>query len=274
MARHTLDRSKARRSRDPHRALAGGHTTLLFRSYRRHGDAAAREALVRRYLPLARTLAKRYARSSEPYEDLVQVASLALLKAIERFDPDRGSDFRAFAMPTILGELKRHFRDAGWSMHVPRGVQERALLVQQASERLTSRSGRAPTVPEIASEVGLTHEEALDALRAAETYDSLSLDEMRGAGRANSDGDETTLGEALGEEDARYELIEDDIAVTEAIKTLGDRERRILHLRFVKEMTQAQIAAELGVSQMQISRLLRRSLAQLRTEATGAAAEA
>lgn len=234
---------------------------ILFRRYRGHRDQAAREELVRRYLPLARSLARRYSRSSEPYEDLVQVASLALLKAIERFDPERGIDFRAFAIPTILGELKRYFRDAAWAVHVPRSVQERALVVEEANERLTNQLGRPPSVREIAADLDLTNEDVLDGLKAAQAYDTLSLDESPGS--PSLDGDETTLGDTLGADDERYELIESDVAVAEAVQTLPERDRRILYLRFVKEMTQSEIAAQMGVSQMQISRLLQRSLSQL-----------
>jgi RNA polymerase sigma-B factor len=239
----------------------------LFRRYRAQSDEAAREELVSRHLPLARSLARRYARSSEPYEDLVQVASLALLKAIERFDPERGIDFRAFAIPTILGELKRYFRDAAWSVHVPRSVQERALLVEGATERLTNDHGRPPTVNEVATDLGLSSEDVLDGLKAAQAYDTLSLDESPGTSAL--DGDEPTLGDTLGAEDERYELIESDLAVAEALRTLPERERRILYLRFVKEMTQTEIATRMGVSQMQISRLLQRSLAVLAELAEG-----
>jgi RNA polymerase sigma-B factor len=242
------------------------HTKLLFRSYLRTGDPLARETLVHRYLPLARSLARRYARSSEPYEDLVQVASLALVKAVERFDPERGSEFRAFAIPTILGELKRYFRDAAWAVHVPRSVQERALEIEAVAERLTTSHGRAPTVNQLAADLSLSHEEILDGLMAAEAYDTLSLDESRRSrGGSGGDGDETTVGETLGAEDERYELIEADAAVADAVRCLPQRERHILHMRFVKEMTQGEIAARMGVSQMQISRLLRRALTQLRT---------
>ncbi len=239
----------------------GRRMRVLFRRYRNHSDCHAREELVRRYLPLARNLARRYARSSEPYEDLVQVASLALLKAIERFDPERGVDFRAFAIPTILGELKRYFRDSAWAVHVPRSVQERALLVEDANERLTNTRGRPPSVREIAAHLELSSEEVLDGLKAAQAYDTLSLDESPGG--PSLEGDETTLGETLGAEDERYALIESDVAVTGALRTLPQRERHILYLRFVKELTQSEIATRMGVSQMQISRLLQRSLAQL-----------
>ncbi len=242
------------------------HVQILFRRYQRHDDIAAREELVRRFLPLARSLARRYARSSEPYEDLVQVASLALLKSIERFDPERGIDFRAFAIPTILGELKRYFRDAAWSVHVPRRVQERALLVEGASERLTNERGRAPTVAELGAYLELSSEDVLDGLRAAQAYGTLSLDESPGA--SSREGDETTLGETLGSDDERYALVESDVALVGAIKKLPERDRRILYLRFVGELTQSEIAARIGVSQMQISRLLKRSL-ELLSELVG-----
>lgn len=249
---------------------AGSHTTVLFRRYRKHGDAAARETLIHRYLPLARGLARRYARSSEPFEDLTQVAGLALVKAVERFDPERGSDFRAFAIPTILGELKRYFRDAAWATHVPRSVQERALKIEHASERLTLRNGRAPTVADIAGELGIGRDDVLEGLIAAQAYDTVSLNESRGSrGSPTSDADETTLGDTLGGEDERYELIEADVVIADALKSLPERERLMLNMRFVKDMTQAAIAAQLGVSQMQVSRLLRRSLDQLRTIAAG-----
>jgi RNA polymerase sigma-B factor len=244
----------------------------LFRRYRGQSDRSAHEELVSRHLPLARSLARRYSRSSEPYEDLVQVASLALLKAIERFDPERGIDFRAFAIPTILGELKRYFRDAAWSVHVPRSVQERALLVEGATERLTNDRGRPPTVKELATHLALSSEEVLDGLKAAQAYDTLSLDESPGA--SPPDGDEPTLGDTLGAEDDRYELIESDLAVAAALRVLPERERRILYLRFVKEMTQTEIATRMDVSQMQVSRLLQRSLALLAEIAEGGSSRA
>jgi RNA polymerase sigma-B factor len=264
MAVQVVDRSTRSRVSQPPDAY---RLERLFRRYREASDAVARDELVCLYLPLARSLARRYSRSSEPYEDLVQVASLALLKAIERFDPERGIDFRAFAIPTILGELKRYFRDAAWSVHVPRSVQERALLVEGASERLTNDRGRPPTVNEIADHLHLSAEAVLDGVKAAQAYDTLSLDESPGA--PTGEGDEPTLGDTLGAEDERYELIESDLAVVGAVRALPQRERRILYLRFVKEMTQTEIAARMGISQMQVSRLLQRSLAQVAQLADG-----
>jgi RNA polymerase sigma-B factor len=232
----------------------------LFRRCRRDNDLAAREAIVVRYLPLARRLARRYARSSEPFDDLVQVASLALVKAIDRFDPDRGNGFPAFAIPTIVGELRRYFRDCAWSVHVPRGAQERALTVQAASDRLTNGTGRAPSVHELAEYLEATPEEVMEGLSAVQAYDTVSLDTPCEA----SGSEACTIGDTFGEEDPRYELIEDDIVVTEAVHTLPDRERRIMRLRFCEGMTQSEIGALEGVSQMQISRLLRRSIDRLR----------
>jgi RNA polymerase sigma-B factor len=232
----------------------------LFTSWQRDGDIAARDALVERFMPLARSLARRYDRSSEPFDDLVQVACLGLVKAVDRFDVERGHAFASFAVPTILGELKRYFRDSGWAVHVPRGPQERALKVEEAQQRLTLRSGRAPTVSEIAEYLEMPIEDVLGALQAAQAYDALSLD----APRPSQDGDSETYGESLGEEDDRFELIDADVTVAEALRQLPERERRVLQLRFVEDLTQTEIAKRVGVSQMQVSRLLRRALDQLR----------
>jgi RNA polymerase sigma-B factor len=234
-----------------------------FQLFRRHqgGDRAAREALVRRFMPLARSLARRYDRSSEPFEDLLQVASLGLLKALDRFDPTLGHPFASFAVPTILGEMRRHFRDAGWSVHVPRGSQERALKVRDAQERLANRRGRAPTVNELAEYLELSTEEIIDALQAIQAYESLSLD----APRPGATDEVTSYGDAMGEEDARYELVELDATVSAVLGQIPQRERQILRMRFVEDLTQTEIAARVGISQMQVSRLLRRSLDQLRT---------
>jgi RNA polymerase sigma-B factor len=224
------------------------------------GDQAAREALVRRFMPLARSLARRYDRSSEPFEDLLQVASLGLLKALDRFDPSLGHPFASFAVPTILGEMRRHFRDAGWSVHVPRGSQERALKVRDAQERLANVNGRAPTVSELAQYLELGTAEVIDALQAIQAYESLSLD----APRPGATDEATSYGDAMGEEDSRYELVELDATVSAVLGRIPQREREILRMRFVEDLTQTEIAERVGISQMQVSRLLRRSLDQLR----------
>jgi RNA polymerase sigma-B factor len=233
---------------------------VVFPRWQRDGDTLAREALVERFMPLARSLARRYDRSSEPFEDLVQVASLGLLKAIDRFDPARGHSFPSFAVPTILGEMRRYFRDCGWSVHVPRGDQERALRVRNAQETLANEHGHAPTVNQLAEYLELDTEQVLDALQAIQAYESLSLD----APRPGNDDDSMTYGDAIGDEDERYELVELDATVVAALEHIPARERAMLHMRFVEDMTQTEIAERVGLSQMQISRLLRRSLEQLR----------
>jgi RNA polymerase sigma-B factor len=232
----------------------------LFRSCQRDGDRAARETLVRQFLPLARKLARRYAHSSEPYEDLVQVASLALVKAIDRFDPDRGVSFPTFAIPTILGELRRYFRDSSWSVRVSRGAKDRALAVGNATERLTALHGRPPTVQELATYLELSMEDVLDGLFAREAYVPQSLD----APASTEEDGPGTLADTLGTEDESYALIEARMVVADGLGSLTERERHILHMRFFGDMTQSDIAARIGISQMQVSRILQRSLERLR----------
>ncbi len=217
-------------------------------------------------MPLARSLARRYDRSSEPYEDLLQVAALGLLKALDRFDPGRGPAFASFAVPTILGEMRRYFRDSAWSLHVPRGDKERALRVRDAQETYTHTHGRAPTVHQLVQYLELDTEQVVDALLAIQAYESLSLD----APRPGGDDDATTYGDSVGREDERYELVELDATVLAVLDRIPAREREILRLRFLEGQTQSQIAARVGVSQMQVSRLLRRSLDQLRALTRGA----
>jgi len=233
----------------------------LFLSWQRDRDARARDALVRRFMPLARSLARRYGRSSEPFEDLLQVASLGLLKALDRYDADRGHSFASFAVPTILGEMRRYFRDSGWAIHVPRGAQERALKVRDAQERLTNDRGRAPSVNQIAQYLEFDTEDVIDALQALQAYETLSLD----APRPSADGDLVSYGDSIGSDDERYELVELDATVSSVLRHIPPRERLILRMRFVDDLTQTEIAERVGISQMQVSRLLRRSLEQLRT---------
>jgi RNA polymerase sigma-B factor len=220
-------------------------------------------------MPLARVLARRYKHTSEPFEDLLQVASLALLKAIDRYDPELGHSFKAFAVPTILGEMRRYFRDCAWALHVPRAAKEQARMVRDALEGLRRKHGRAPTVNQLAEFLELNAEQVLDALAAMEAYETSPLD----ARRPGTEDDGVTYAEALGEEDERYELIECDVAVRSALAEIAPRERQILRLRFVEDLTQSEIAERVGVSQMQVSRLLHRSLDRLHT-LTGASAEA
>jgi RNA polymerase sigma-B factor len=231
----------------------------LFRRYRDAGDTSARDALVERFLPLARKLARRYERGAEPFDDLFQVASMGLVKAIDRFDPDRGIAFSSYAVPTMLGELKRHFRDCGWAAHVPRGTQELVLKLNDVADRLTGELGRSPTASELAAELGTSVENVLEAREAAHAHDARSLD----APHSDDEGDGGWLS-VLGADDERFDLIEDSMSIGPVLRALPDRERAILQLRFSEDMTQAEIAGRLGISQMHVSRLLRRSLARIR----------
>jgi RNA polymerase sigma-B factor len=233
----------------------------LFSVCRRHGDRAAREELLVRFLPLARKLARRYSHSSAPDEDLVQVASIALLKAIDRFDPDRGSAFQSFAIPTVLGELRRHFRDTCWAVHVARAAQERALAIQETIDRLSARHGHSPTVQEIAVYLELGEEQVLDGLQAGRAYSTMSLDAPAPSSEEDGEG---SLAAELGGEEHGYELIETGAAIGDALRALSPRERRLLQMRFAAGMTQSEIGEQLGVSQMQVSRLLARTLRTLR----------
>ena len=224
------------------------------------GDTAAREALVERFLPLARQLARRYQRAKEPLDDLVQVASIGLVKAVDRFDPSRGIAFSSYAVPTILGELKRYFRDSGWALHVPRGTQERAMQVDRAIKELAGREGRSPSVAEVAEHADLSVEDVLTAMEASLAYEAVSLESER----AGTDPGGDTYAESIGSDDERYELVEYGASIAPALDALSARDRLILHLRFAEDLTQSQIAERIGVSQMQVSRLIRRSLARLR----------
>ena len=237
---------------------------LLIR-YHEQGDTQAREELVERFLPLARQLARRYQRQNEPIDDLMQVASMGLVKAVDRFDPSRGTAFSTYAVPTILGELKRYFRDSGWAVHVPRGMQERVMKLDQASQELHRRLGRSPSAAELAEELGLNSEEVLEAMEAASAYDAISLEEQRSS--EASDSSEPTFADSLGKEEERYELVEYGATIAPTMKALSERERLILHLRFVEDLTQSEIADRIGVSQMHVSRLIRRALARLRAVA-------
>jgi RNA polymerase sigma-B factor len=232
----------------------------LFVRWQHDGDSRAREELVQRFLPLARKLARRYSGAHEPFDDLMQVASLGLVKAIDRFDIRRGTAFSSFAVPTILGELKRYFRDLGWSVHVPRGAQELALKVEEARQQLTTKTGRPPSVPELAEYLELSIEDVLDALETSGAHHTASLDSPRDDGEEESG----TLADAFGQTDERFEMVDAKVTIAAAARHLGARERRVLVLRFVEDLTQSQIASLIGVSQMQVSRILRRALEQLR----------
>jgi RNA polymerase sigma-B factor len=220
------------------------------------GDRAAREELAERMLPLARSLARRYAGKGEPLDDLEQVASLGLLKAIDRFDVTREVRFATFAVPTIAGELKRHFRDRGWMLRVPRDIQELSARVVRAREALTRELGRSPSVGEVATALGAGVEQVLEAVRAADAYRMMSLDEplAEGAGAL----------EAIGGEDDGYELAEHRVLLRHGLDRLSEREREIVRLRYYEGLTQREIARAVGVSQMHVSRLIRRSIDSMR----------
>jgi RNA polymerase sigma-B factor len=238
---------------------------LLVR-YHRNGDLAAREELVERFLPLARDLALRYTYTDEPFDDLFQVASLGLIKAIDRFEPGRGTKFTSYAAPTILGELKRHFRDKGWALHVPRDLQERALAVGRERESLSKRLGRSPSVREVALALGCSVEDVLEASEAAASYETASLD----APVTREEDESASLVDLLGGDDSAYELVDSRDAIASTWRTLPDVERRVVELRFMHDLTQREIGDRIGYSQMHVSRLLRRALTRLEKAAIAA----
>jgi RNA polymerase sigma-B factor len=235
-------------------------TSELARRWQELGDEQAREELCERFLPLTRRLAGRYRSSHEPLEDLVQVAAVGLLGAIDRFDPVRGSSFTGFAIPTILGELKRYFRNTGWTAHVPRGTQELALRVDRASQALAAQTGHAPRVTELAAYLELDIEEVLAGLEARTAHYALALDAP--APGVEPD-DRSPLGESLGDDDERFELVETKLSLAAAIPRLPYLERQALTLRIEQGLKQVEIGQQLGCSQMQVSRLLRRAAARL-----------
>lgn len=236
--------------------------SALLRRYAKDPTPAVREELVDRFMPLAKRLASRYAGGAEPFDDLMQVASVGLVKAIDRFDPSRGTAFSTFAVPTILGELKRHFRDRGWTIHVPREVQERILKVERALADLPARLGRAPTVADIADRLGVSDEQVLEAMHASQGHHAVSLD---ASGAVGPDGDEPApLGERIGEDDLGFETVEYGASIGPALAEISERDRMVLHLRFVEDLTQSEIAERVGVSQMHVSRILRSTLDRLR----------
>jgi RNA polymerase sigma-B factor len=232
----------------------------LFRRYREGADPALVEELVRRFEPLARSVARRYHARGEPLDDLIQVANVGLLKAIARFDPDRGFAFTSFATPTMLGELKRYFRDSGWAVHVPRGVKERAVELAGVTEKLGARLGRSPSVAELADALGATEEQTLDALEAYHARHAAPLDH----GSDDDDGASFSPAAVLGAEDERLEQAEYMTMIARGVETLSDSDRLILYLRFERDLTQSEIARRVGTSQMQVSRLLRSSIEKIR----------
>jgi len=221
----------------------------------------ARDELVTLHLPLVQFLARRFRDRGEPLEDLVQVGTIGLIKAVDRFDPERGYEFSTFATPTIVGEIKRHFRDKGWAVRVPRRLQELRISLGQATAELSQRSGRAPTVAELAAHLDISEDEVIEGLEGAQAYSTTSLDAQVGG----EDGDGSpSLADRLGTDDLDLEAVEYRESLKPLLAALPSRERRILALRFFHGMTQSEIAAEVGISQMHVSRLLAKSLATLR----------
>ena len=238
----------------------------LLAVYHRDRDSGVRDELVKRFIPFARKLAYRYVHSREPLDDLVQVACLGLLNALSRFEPGMGKKFTSYAAPTIMGELKRHFRDKGWSVHVPRDVQERALAVSRQSERLSAQLGHSPSVDELAEAMSCPTEQVVEALDAAHNYLPASLD----APIAHEDEERSALGDTLGAADGGFELAEDRQVLAAGWATLSPVERKVLGLRLVQDLTQREISQRIGCSQMHVSRLLRRSMVRLEAAAVAA----
>jgi RNA polymerase sigma-B factor len=226
------------------------------------GDLGARDQLVERFLPLARAMALRYQHSHEPLDDLLQVASLGLVRAVDRFDPEREIAFSSFAVPTILGEIRRHFRDRTWSVRVPRNLQELSLRVDRTVADLADQLRRQPSVAEIAAAMAADEESILEALQAAGAYRALSFDASRGA-----DEEAPTLAESIGVREDGFDRAEARATLDALLRLVSAREREVLRLRFEQDMTQAEIGAVIGVSQMQVSRIIRRALGRLRAVA-------
>jgi RNA polymerase sigma-B factor len=239
----------------------------LVERYHLDGDLAAREELIRRFLPLARKLAVRASRG-DSLEDVYQVASVAVVKGVDRFDPERGAALSSYLVPTIMGEIKRHFRDYNWAMHMPRDMHDRMMAARTAGDALWQTLGRAPTPAELAEALGVTTEEALEMHEASIALAVRSLDAPR---EAHGDDDGDDLGAAIGEIDDSFEAVEDRSALAAGMRALPERERLILKMRFEDDMLQHEIAEQIGISQMHVSRLLRRALDRLRTIATAAA---
>jgi RNA polymerase sigma-B factor len=236
---------------------------ILLRKYHEEGDLAAREKLIEQYMSLVRSLARRYSYRGEQLEDLVQIGAIGLIKAIDRFDLDRGVELTTYATPNIIGEIKRHFRDKGWSVRVPRGLQELNVQLSRLVESLTVQLGRSPTIPELAKAAGVEEEAVLEALESGRAYSSLSLSTGGGGGDGDEDLDPM---ESIGTEEHQFEVSEDRAVLAPGFRVLDERERKILQLRFFDGLTQSQIAQQVGISQMHVSRLIRRSLEKIRDE--------
>lgn len=234
-------------------------TKELFRRYKEEGDMDAREKLVMSHLNLVRFIANKFKNRGEPIDDLVQVGYLGLLKAIDRFDPSRGLEFTTFATPTIMGEIKRHFRDKGWSVRVPRRLQELSAKVNQATDKLTVQLQRSPSIKEIAEYLDASVDEVLEAMESSSAYSSVSLEAPVGA----DDDDAPSVIDRYASEDEELAFTDDRIIIEEALRNFSPREREVIELRFLQGMTQIEIAEKLGISQVQVSRLLRRTLKKI-----------
>ena len=234
-------------------------TRELFRRFKEEGDMDAREKLVMSHLNLVRFIANKFKNRGEPIDDLVQVGYLGLLKAIDRFDPARGLEFTTFATPTIMGEIKRHFRDKGWSVRVPRRLQELSAKVNQATDTLTSQLQRSPTIAEIAEYLDATVDEVLEAMESSSAYSSVSLEAPSGM----EDDDAPSVIDRYATEDEKLAFTDDRIIIEEALASFSPREREVIEMRFLQGMTQIEIAEKLGISQVQVSRLLRRTLKKI-----------
>ena len=243
----TADR--ARRQRQDHRLARRQQS----------GESGARRELIERYMPLARSLALRYRRASEPLDDLVQVASVGLVKAVDRWDPERGLAFSSYAVPTILGELRRYFRDATWDVRPARDLQELCLSVEEAREALWGQLGRSPTVADLAKHLDRAPEEIMEALQASDGRSLRSLD----APVHEDEGDSASAGDLIGDRDPGYARVEAVATIEQMTAILDDRAREILRLRFEEDMLQSEIAAQVGCSQMHVSRIIRSSLGRL-----------
>jgi len=233
----------------------------LLRRYHEQGDRAARAQLIERYMSLVRSLARRYASRGEQLDDLVQIGAIGLIKAIDRFDINRGVELTTYATPNIIGEIKRHFRDHGWAVRVPRGLQELSIQLMRVVEQLTGELSRSPTIAELAEATGASEEEVLEALETGRAYSPLSL-----SVGSSGDDDELDPLESIGSEEHGYEISEDRALLEPGMRVLDARERMILQLRFYEGLTQSQIAQRVGISQMHVSRLIRRALEKARNE--------
>jgi RNA polymerase sigma-B factor len=234
---------------------------ILLRRYREDGDVRAREELIERYMALVRVLARRYAYRGEQLEDLVQIGAVGLIKAIDRFDLDREVELTTYATPNIIGEIKRHFRDRVWAVRVPRGLQELNVRLTKVMEELTTQLGRSPTIGELAQASGASEEDVVEALESGRAYSFVPLTLVDGDGE-----DAVDLLETIGADEPRYEATENRVVLAPGFRVLGDRERTILRMRFFDGLTQSQIAQRIGISQMHVSRLIRRSLDRIRAE--------